>query len=296
MSTIGQRSADDSSKPPLTGVLSFDRDGRKETIQRIQQLTGRTLLCYVAGQDEPILPEDIVYTQELLYPLEPGNSIDLLLNTLGGDIETAEKLVHMIRQVTTPRNGDIPPGEFRIIVPDRAKSAGTLMALGANEIVMSDTSELGPIDPQVRLPDQSGNLHWHSAFNYIEAYEEAEENLRREPADPVFRATIDKFDPVLQRKLKQVINRARACAENLLKRHGGNFTLTPSRLMDTERFPSHGQMIDWETAKLDLDLDVQFLEGKDPLWRLYWELYCYLRIALEGHRKVFESFQISVSL
>ena len=93
MSTIGHRSADDSSKPPLTGVLSFDRDGRKETIQRIQQLTGRTLLCYVAGQDEPILPEDIIYTQELLYPLEPGTSIDLLLNSLGGDIETAEKLV-----------------------------------------------------------------------------------------------------------------------------------------------------------------------------------------------------------
>ena len=66
--------------------------------------------------------------------------------------------------------------------------------------------------------------------------------------------------------------------------------------MDTERFPSHGQMIDWETANWTLTSMSGFLEGKDPLWRLYWELYCYLRIALEGHRKVFESFQISVSL
>ena len=248
MSNMSHSSPRVSPKPPLTGVRPFDRDGRKKIIQRIQRITGRVLICYVA-QDEIILPEDIVYTQELLYPLKPGTSIDLLLNSPGGDIDTAEKLVYMIRRLTMPPNGEMPAGEFRLIVPDQAKSAGTLMALGANEIVMSDTSELGPIDPQFRLRDRNGNLHWHSVFNYLDAYHAAEENLRREPTDPVFRATMEKFDPVLLRKFEQVVNRTRTCAENLLKRHGRNFTLTPSRLMDTERFPSHGQMIDWETAQ-----------------------------------------------
>ena len=297
MNTMSHSSPPDpplqANKPPLVGVRPFDRDGRKEIIQRIQQVTGRILLCYVT-QDELILPEDIIYIQELLYPLEPGTSIDLLLNSPGGDVDTAEKLVHMIRQVTTPPDGDIQSGEFRLVVPDKAKSAGTLIALGANEIIMGDTSELGPIDPQIRLPDQSGNLHWHSVFNYIDAYQAAEENYRREPTDPVFRATIDKFDPVLLRKLEQVRNRVQTCAENLLKRHGGNFTWAPSQLMDTWKFPSHGQMINWETAKLDLLLNIHFIESKDPLWRLYWELYCYLRIALEGHRKVFESADVSL--
>ncbi|MCY4486433.1 MAG: hypothetical protein OXF11_04875 [Deltaproteobacteria bacterium] len=295
MDAIAASSPSILSNPPLAEARPFDRDGRKKIIQRIQRTTGKALICYIA-QDELILPEDTVYTQELLYPLKAGTSVDLLLNTPGGDIDTAEKLVHMIRQVTTPTDGDIPTGDFRIVVPDKAKSAGTLVALGANAIVMSDTSELGPIDPQVRLPDQNGNQHWHSVFNYIESYEAAAENLRREPADPVFRMTMAKFDPVLLRKVEQVRDRARTCAENLLKRHGGNFTLTPSRLMDTERFPSHGQMIDWETAKLDLDLNILFLGNKDPLWRLYWELYCYLRMALAGNRKIFESLQTSVIL
>lgn len=295
MNTTTHSSASVLSEPPLAAARPYDRDGRKRIIQRIQRITGKALICYVA-QDALILPEDIIYMRELLYPLKAGTSIDLLLNTPGGDVDTAEKLVHMIQQVTSPPNGDIPEGEFRLVVPDKAKSAGTLVALGANAIVMSETSELGPIDPQVRLPDQSGHLHLHSVFNYIDAYEAAEENLRRKPTDPVFQATMAKFDPVLLRKLQQVRNRVRTCAENLLKRHGGNFTLAPSLLMDTERFPSHGQMIDWETAKLDLRLNVLFLGSKDLLWRLYWELYCYLRMALEGNRKVLESLHISFAL
>ena len=280
-------------KPPIAGVRLFDRDGRKEIIRKIQQNTGRTLLCYVA-QDEQIRPEDVIYTQELLYSLDPGTSIDLLLNSPGGDVDTAEKLVHMILQVTAPPDGEIPTGEFRLLVPDKAKSAGTLIALGADEIIMSNTSELGPIDPQVRLPDQNGNLHWHSVFDYIDAYEDAENKYRQNPTDPVFRATMDKFDPVLLRSLLRAKNRVRTCAENLLKRHGGNSTWAPSQLMDTEKFPSHGQMIDWETAKRDIRLNVNFVDGKDLIWRLYWELYCYLRIALEGHRKVFESADVSL--
>jgi ClpP class serine protease len=39
--------------------------------------------------------------------------------------------------------------KLRVIVPNIAKSAATLFALGADEILMGYLSELGPIDPQV---------------------------------------------------------------------------------------------------------------------------------------------------
>ena len=251
--------------------------------------TERTLLCYVS-LNEQISREDIVYMRELLQPLPLGKPIDLLLNSPGGDVDTAERLVAMLLEVTS--QGE-PPGEFRLIVPDHAKSAATLIALGANSVVMGDTSELGPIDPQVVLPDHRGIHLWYAVCDYIEAYEDATEDYRSNPKDPAFKAILDKFDPVLVRNLKRANDRVRTCAENLLKRHGGNYTLVPSELMDRSKYPSHGQMIGCEAAR-EAGLKVEALARHDDLWQLYWRLYCHLRRAVEGRRKIFESTTVSL--
>ena len=66
-------------------------------------------------------------------------------------------------------------------------------------------------------------------------------------------------------------------------------------LMDTKRFPSHGQMIDWETAKNHIGLNVKFMDGRDSLWRLYWKLYCNLRLAVRDDGKIFESSHVSLT-
>lgn len=63
--------------------------------------------------------------------------------------------------------------------------------------------------------------------------------------------------------------------------------------MDTKKFPSHSQVIDWETAKNDIGLSVEFMDSRSALWQLYWRLYCYLRLAVEGRQKVFESALVS---
>ena len=66
--------------------------------------------------------------------------------------------------------------------------------------------------------------------------------------------------------------------------------------MDTKRFPSHGQMIDWETAKRSpSDFNVKFMDGRDSLWRLYWKLYCNLRLAVADDGKMFESSHVSLT-
>ena len=70
-------------------------------------------------------------------------------------------------------------GRLRVIVPDFAKSAGTLIALAADKIVMSDSSELGPIDPQFLKKDGDGNARWLSVLSYLKAYE----NLWRKTAN-----------------------------------------------------------------------------------------------------------------
>ena len=64
----------------------------------------------------------------------------LLLHTNGGSVEPAY-LISKCCKKSAPK--------FVVAVPRFAKSAGTLIALGADEIHMGIISELGPIDPQI---------------------------------------------------------------------------------------------------------------------------------------------------
>ncbi len=282
----------DTVMPTTTESQLLAREARKAIFQMLQDCTGRTLLCYVSRYS--ISEEDIRYLQELLHAVEPEAPLDLLLDSPGGSIRTADKLVRMLRDASSSEHENSPPGEYRLIVPDQAKSAATLVALGASEIVMSSTSELGPIDPQVELQDQDGNWNWHSAFDYIEAYEAAEDNYRKKPEDAAYRAVFEKLDSVRFRSMEKMVEYTRKCAEDVLKRHGGSYTLAPSLLMDRTRFPIHEQVIDWETARKALKLRVRFLSHKDRLWRRYWRLYGHLQHAVEDYRKIFESAEVSL--
>ena len=59
------------------------------------------------------------------------------------------------------------------MVPRMAKSAATMICLGANEIIMSSTSELGPIDPQILIRDEQGKpVRYQAAHEIIDSYNE----------------------------------------------------------------------------------------------------------------------------
>jgi hypothetical protein len=273
-------------KTPMFTAMHAARYQR-QTIIRDIEADNPKLLCYVAGIKAPVDRMDTLGFVDLLHNVTPGDPIDLMLHTPGGDVDAAEKLVTMVRSVAGEQ------GRLRVIVPDYAKSAGTLMALGANSIVMSDSSELGPIDPQTSLKDSNGNDVHHSVLTYLNAYQEAKQALKDAPDDPAARITFEKFDPTMVRKFSSIRDRARLFAENLLKRRGLNFSKIASDLMDINTYPSHGQMISWETAQT-IGLDVTHLALSDPLWRKYWSLYCHLRLAIESEQRIFESSYVSL--
>ena len=97
-------------------------------------------------------------------------------------------------------------------MPDFAKSAATLMALGANRIVMSDSSELGPMDPQWPTKVE-GQIVWYSAFDYLGALEAAERLCIAHPENPAFREAYTRFDPSRVHAMRQAIARTRQIAE-----------------------------------------------------------------------------------
>src|SRR5262249_7289947 len=66
------------------------------------------------------------------------DKLDLVLQTRGGDTNAVWPLVSILREFTS---------NLSVLVPLRAHSAGTLIAFGANRIVMGAMGELSPIDP-----------------------------------------------------------------------------------------------------------------------------------------------------
>ena len=211
-------------RTPLYQAIHAARYQRQGLIKEITGKTGRHLICYVSGLHTMIDRDDTIGLVDLLHNVPCGEDLDFLLEDLGGgDIDAAEKLVLMIRQ-------KVGTATLRVIIPDFAKSAGTLIALGADWIVMSDTSELGPIDPQVIRSDGNGNRMAHSVLSYLEAFEHHAEVLEHDPGNVASQIMLNKLDPCTLKQFEAIRTRARRAAEDLLKRgmfrNGrGNWTL-----------------------------------------------------------------------
>lgn len=106
--------------------------------------------------DSPLLTTDIyTYSGEIFPTLDrlvrdrvdtPTNKqCALILTTPGDDADAAYKIARILQATY---------GSFSLIVPSDCKSAGTLMALGAKEIVFGRYGELGPLDVQIFDPDE----------------------------------------------------------------------------------------------------------------------------------------------
>jgi hypothetical protein len=273
-------------KTPMYKAMHAERYQRQAQIVELQKQSGNRLLCYVADKAR-ITRDDTLGFVELLFNVKRNSNVDLLLHTGGGDIDAAEKSMSLLRNA-------VGTGRLRVIVPDFAKSAGTLMALAADAIVMSDSSELGPIDPQIALGDGRGNAIPHSVASYLDAFTEYSEAIRRNPNDIVAHTMLNKIDPATLNVFAAARNRAQKLAEDHLKQgmKVTNFTAIASALMDNKRWLAHGQMIGYQSAQ-NLGLTVEYLQPDDETWRAYWQLYCHQRLAIKDAQKLFESDYVS---
>jgi Serine dehydrogenase proteinase len=77
---------------------------------------------------------------DLLDKIGPTKRISLLLHTNGGQTSAAWRLINLIRTFCD---------ELEVLIPLKALSAGTLISLGADKVVMTKQAALGPIDPSL---------------------------------------------------------------------------------------------------------------------------------------------------
>lgn len=117
---------------------------RRDLFEQLEQARNSRILVYITG-DRPGMEtkmhaEVFDFFVNHLDGLEGTEKISLYLYTRGGNTLAAWGLVNLIRQFCN---------EFEVIIPSKAHSAGTLVCLGANGIIMTKQATLGPIDPSV---------------------------------------------------------------------------------------------------------------------------------------------------
>jgi serine dehydrogenase proteinase len=130
--------------PPTPQQL---RDRRIALIKAIQEKRGRPLIIYATSSNvtERRIPaymhrEDLIPLSETLRTVSgDAKAIDVLVETPGGLAEVAIEIVNLLR----PRFEHVG-----FIVPHIAMSAGTILVMSGDEILMDHRSSLGPIDPQ----------------------------------------------------------------------------------------------------------------------------------------------------
>ena len=146
---------------------------RNKYLKELCNYTKRNVICYYSGwlskrgvNNSDINDSDMNGFMNAIKDMDYTKGLDLVLHTPGGDPAAAEAIVNYLR---SKFNNDI-----RVIVPQLAMSAGTMIACSAKEIIMGKQSSLGPIDPQFNgIP----------AYNIKSEYEEAKKDLLDNPGN-----------------------------------------------------------------------------------------------------------------
>ncbi len=119
----------------------------KNLIQKIEKARNSKVIAYVTGDRQPFVTkvaDDIIpIFAKHLEKIGRQKTISLFLYTRGGDMITPIRLIKLIRSYAD---------EIEMIIPYRAHSAGTLISIGADKIVMGRLGELSPVDPSTGHP------------------------------------------------------------------------------------------------------------------------------------------------
>lgn len=210
-------------------------------------------------------------------------SLFVILDTPGGVVEVVERIVRVLRQHYF---------EVTFIIPDRAMSAGTVLAMSGDEIMMDYHSCLGPIDPQLVLDD-----HLVPALSYLAQYDKLIEKSTQGELSTAELVLLEKLDLAQLHQFEL----ARDLSVDLLKRWLTSYkfkdwTVTESRelevtremkesrateiatqLNDQKRWLTHGRGIDMETLRDELRVRIDDFGSKTELKKAVWDYFWFLR-------------------
>lgn len=256
---------------------------KKQLIQQLENARKSRIITYLTSDRQGpfnarIAPDIIPPISKQLQKISKTQNIDLFLYSAGGDTMVPWRLVSMIREHCD---------KFSVLIPYKAHSAATMIALGADEIVMSDLSELSPIDPStanVFNPADPANAQNRIPISVedVMAYFDLAKNKFGIKSDEELSKIFTKFvesnpqiHPLALGNVNRIHNLIRMLAKRLLKSHKVAMKEEAvDKIVDyfTEKLYSHQYFIGRREAKDDLGLTT-VVDADTALAKLMTDLY-----------------------
>jgi ClpP class serine protease len=283
-------------------IAEKQRKTRKDILERLEKpdfngnCEKNAVIAHVANEGSigsSLESGDVPVLGNLLRSIGDVDHLSLILHSPGGDGTCVEKMVTICRAQCK---------HFRVIIPNRAKSAATMIAMGADEIVMGYCSEIGPIDAQVPVV-VAGIPRYISAQSFIDArdsllekYKEAKQAKEDTKAYLQMCASLD--IPFIE-ECQRMMDFGRDAVRGMLIKY--MFAGDPDgsqkaekvvkMLSSVKQHKVHGRLIDGNTARVELNLKVKILAKDDALWQNVWEYYTRAEISLgrANASKMFET-------
>lgn len=204
--------------------------------------------------------------QEVRKKFKKPNDLDVIVDSFGGDADAAYHLAKLLH-----RNFK---GVINYIIPRFAKSAATLLVCGGDKIVMGETSELGPLDPQIEQDDGS----YISAKAVQVTLNLIKKLLKERGKHGLELATIlaSRINPLVMGQYQSTIDIAKEYQKELLQLRMVKSKEQVEEIV--ERFSTgythHSRVIDCsEARKIFGDDKIEILASDSKEWNLIWEFY-----------------------
>lgn len=248
-----------------------DYDGiRRKYLKALHDITGRGVILYSTAflESRPIPPLDLqVGLQDISGFMEAVSNVeekqlDLILHSPGGSAEAAESIVTYLRKRFD---------HIRVFIPVAAMSAATMVALAADEIVMGQHSQLGPIDPQfiVQTPEGSRSAPAKAILNQFElAKKEWKDAANLAAWMPILRGYIPGLLTQCEDSRTLGVTMVSAWLKQYMFVHDKDAETKAEAIAewfaDYEGFYSHGRRVSPDEA-IEKGLKVNWLEGDQRL-------------------------------
>lgn len=257
----------------LTDVFESRKSQLLNLIKEIEKERNSSVIVYFS--------RNLLNTKEVanFYQLFSGNNkinnLDLILQSNGGIADDAFKMARLCRQHVE--------GKFSVLVPYRAKSAATLLALGADELVMGPSSEIGPVDPMIYVRMQDGNNYLVPAHSIKDGLDFFESRIKTQPETAaMYSQLMENLDVTVVGAYQRAIESSKQYASALLQ--SGLLKDKPEMVEKAakafgEKYKSHAFVIDRNIAKDEYGLNI--LNAPEPLWEKMWYLHNLLDFWME---------------
>jgi hypothetical protein len=264
---------------------------RRGYIRKVEEITGRPLIIYAsdftnaektqaAGGEVAIIGNDKIAFNEVISGIE-GDKLDVLIQSPGGSAEAAESIIELLRSKFS---------DLRFIIPDQAKSAATMLCCAANQLVMDEKSELGPIDPQMMIIRGDKQVIRAPAQAIVDQFELARKSISENPSNlPVWLPIIQTLSPSLLMECERADRLSRQLVKSWLEQYMfcndenkiEKSNAASEYLAKSQEHLSHGRRIGIEQLR-NLGFNILDTRTTPELQSAIWNLYLSIMITFDN--------------